>query len=141
MTSANENKPIRHSTEYVSLFDHFTSLLNEREKNTATQIESMNRALELSAHELERRLEEMNNIRRDFFPKSAHELFKTQVDSDIRSLRESRSMLEGKASQTELNKTTEIANRSQIIAVIGTIFGIIGIFLSLITFIQELGTP
>jgi hypothetical protein len=80
------------------------------------RIAALEKATEVSAAQLERRLEGMNEFRAQlkdqaagFFPRSEHEIYTKKVDDDIRLLRESKAMLEGKASQLSVNITLFVA--------------------------------
>jgi hypothetical protein len=111
----------RHSTEYVSLRDYFERLIAEQNKATAVAYQSM-----------ERRLDGMNEFRdtlRDqgvtYLTKSEYHMAHGAIEKDVRELRESRALLEGKASQSSVNFVT-------VMSVVGLIMGIIGIALRLL---------
>ena len=84
---------------------------------------------EVSAAMLEKRLESMNEFRLQlkdqagtFFTRNEHEVYMTSVEKDLRVLRESKAMLEGKATQTAVN--------------ISTVIAIIGVALALLSFFR-----
>jgi len=87
-------------------------------------------AVELAREILMQRLETMNQIReqlRDqaqtFIPRSEFTIMCKKTDDDIRSLRESRAELAGKASQKDVDRSTAIA-------IFGLILGIVGLAIS-----------
>ena len=84
---------------------------------------------EVSAAMLEKRLESMNEFRLQlkdqagtFFTRNEHEVYMASVEKDLRVLRESKAMLEGKATQTAVN--------------ISTVIAIIGVALALLSFFR-----
>ena len=106
-----------HSTEYVSLKEYID-----------TRIASLDKATDISHRNLERRLDTMNEFREalkdqsiTFLTKAEYCVFKEQIDDDIRSLMHTRSVLEGKASQSSVN--------------VSLMIGITGLFISLVSLI------
>lgn len=87
-----------HTTEYVTLRDYID-----------LQIEVINKALG-----------GMNES--TFITRKEFDAFKERIDGDIRSLRESRAEMQGKASQSSVNT-------AMIISAIGLILAIIGLIL------------
>ena len=86
---------INHSN-YVTLREYIDSRLNATDK-----------ALELARESMDRRLDTMNEFRASlkdqastFVPCTEYNAWKKAIDEDIRSLRDSRSMLAGKAAQS-----------------------------------------
>jgi hypothetical protein len=74
---------------------------------------------------MDKRLEGMNEFRNQlkdqstmFFTKAEHEQFGKRIEDDIRSLRESRASLEGKASQNSVLMAYVISGVSIIITII-----------------------
>jgi hypothetical protein len=112
---------IQHTAEYVTLRDYID-----------TQMEARDRALNVALANLDRRLDGMNEFRdalRDqgftFLTKAEYGVFKERLELDIRGLRESRSLLEGKADQKQVNTAL-------ILSIIGLILGVIGLMMRLI---------
>ena len=125
--------PISHSAEYVSLRDYID-----------TRFIVVDKASHLALATLETRLASMNEFRGELkdqattfatktevqllrdaafthITKTEFMIWKDRVDEDIRSLRESRSLLEGKASQSSVN--------------ISLLIGIIGLILAFVSII------
>ena len=85
------------------------------------RIEALEKQMETTSHQMERRLDSMNDIKSQLvhlLTKSEYEVFVDKVNEDIRMLRESKATLEGKASQAS-------ANLAMLIAVIGVVIGIV----------------
>lgn len=102
----------------VSLKEYFESRLKSVEKATI-----------LAANTLEKRLEGMNEFRDAlknqatlFITKTEIKIQFDKIESDIRMLRESKAMLEGKASQLYVTITFILALVSISIAIISLIF-------------------
>jgi hypothetical protein len=88
---------------------NFVNQLLSMERQVNTQIISLKDATTLAKFEMDKRLEGMNEFRNQlkdqssmFYTKSEHEQFGKRIEDDIRSLRESRASLEGKASQNSV---------------------------------------
>ena len=103
-----------HTAEYVTLRDYIDKSLEARDK-----------ALEVAYNTLDRRLDGMNEFRnalRDqgfsFLSKAEYAVFKEGLEADIRSLRESRAELAGKADQKQVNIAL-------ILSVLGFVMGVI----------------
>ena len=101
----------------VSLKEHVESRLVALEKAT-----------DLAARTLEKRLEGMNEFREALKNQTSLFVTRTEIDiqlskinDDIRELRESKAMLEGKASQLYVTITL-------VVALLGLIIGVVGIF-------------
>ena len=114
------SRPTTHTAEYVTLKDYVDTSLEARDK-----------ALEVACDNLDRRLEAMNEIRnalRDqsmlFLTKAEYNVFKETLEADIRSLRESRAELAGKADQKQVNT-------AMILSVIGVMMAFISIVMKL----------
>jgi hypothetical protein len=108
----------RHTAEYISLRDYIDTRLEAVEKTT-----------ELSRIAMEKRLDGMNEFRatlqdqnRNFVPRQEYSAFVEKAELDLRSLRESRSKLEGKADASSLHETT-------IIAVIGLLIALVSLLI------------
>jgi len=95
-------------------------------------IESRLKALEDAGIKSERlldvRLASMNEFREalkdqsaKFFTLASHEAYQKAVDADLRVLRESRALLEGKASQSTVNVALLLATVSALTGLIGLI--------------------
>ena len=96
-------------------------LINER----FTHLE---KSTEIARQSMEKRLESMNEIRgalRDqgatAFTRSEHELYREKIAGEILMLRESKALLEGKASQISVNVTLAISILSLILAGAGVL--------------------
>lgn len=99
----------------VSLFDYVESRFKATEKAT-----------KLAYALLEKRLEGMNEFRaalRDqanqFMYRNEHGVVHEHLDADIRILRESKALLEGKASQESVDKLRNYATLAMIITIVG----------------------
>jgi len=93
----------------------FKYIRTEMEK-VKGQLTAVAATLNTSASSLEKRLEGMNEFRSQlkdqasgFFTRNEHEQFAQRIEEDIRSLRESRAELGGKASALQANITLAIA--------------------------------
>jgi hypothetical protein len=101
----------------------------ELEKRLIVMLEARDLALKLSATSLQRQLEAMNEFRSQIkderihlMPRSEFAIQHERVLEDIRQLRESKAMLEGKASQSSVTFT-------MIIAIVGIGISLIALFL------------
>ena len=101
--------------EYVSLKEYFEVRLNAISTST-----------KLAAESLEKRLENMNEFRelvndqqKTFLTKSEYDIHHGTLVNDIRVLRESKALLEGKASQNSVYLAYLISALGLIIAIIG----------------------
>ena len=104
---------------------NFVNQLLSMERQVNTQIISLKDATTLAKFEMDKRLEGMNEFRNQlkdqssmFYTKSEHEQFGKRIEDDIRSLRESRASLEGKASQNSVLIAYAITGISMIISII-----------------------
>jgi ribosome-binding ATPase YchF (GTP1/OBG family) len=96
--------------ETISLREYFDSKIEDLENLMITKVLGLDKATTLAANNMERRLEGMNEFRQQlkdqsltFLTRSEYEQFIRRVDEDIRMLRESKALLEGKASQNYVN--------------------------------------
>ncbi len=103
---------------------NFVNQLLSIERQVNTQITSLKDATTLAKFEMDKRLEGMNEFRNQlkdqanmYFTKSEHEQFGKRIEDDIRSLRESRATLEGKASQNSVLIAYAIAGFSMVISI------------------------
>lgn len=85
-------------------------------------------SMELSRQSMEKRLEGMNEFREalkdqtaKFITRNEHEAMMNNYNKDIRELRESRAMLEGKASQSSLNIVLGVSLVAILISIIDLI--------------------
>ncbi len=92
------------------------------------EFNSLERATQIAAANLEKRLEGMNEFRQQmkdqagsFITRVEHSAMIDRFDGDIKSLRESRAMLEGKASQTTALGAIVLSSLGILIAVISII--------------------
>jgi hypothetical protein len=117
----------RIEAEFVTLRDYVDTRLDaiEKEKDASTRA-------------LEKRLDGMNEIRdalkdqQSFFvSKAEYRTAHERLADDIRSLRESRALLEGKASTESVNKVGNTALTGIAIGVIGMIISVISLLLRL----------
>ena len=102
------------AADIVSLRDYFDTTMEARDKT-----------LEVALRNLDHRLGQMNEFRnalRDqsltFLTKAEYNTFKENLEADIRSLRESRAMLEGKADQKQVTTAVIISIIGLAVAVI-----------------------
>ena len=107
--------------EQVSLRDYVERMVHAHEKLNETRLCSIEKAIKLAADQMDKRLEGMNEFRAQLTTYETklvtrqeavlvHEKLEADLvnldektSSDIRSLRESRAVLEGKASQQSVN--------------------------------------
>ena len=85
-------------------------------------------SMELSRQSMEKRLEGMNEFREalkdqtaKFITRNEHEAMMNNYNKDIRELRESRAMLEGKANQSSLNIVLGVSLVAILISIIDLI--------------------
>jgi hypothetical protein len=141
----------------VSLRDHFQAQCDERMLRLEAAIANERQRLELlekaindkfhfierttrdTAVSLDKRLDGMNEFRdtlRDqagkFFTREEHSAYIKVVDADIRSLRESRSKIEGAATQGDLIATQRNVFITSAVAVLSLLVASIGIVIDLL---------
>jgi hypothetical protein len=87
-------------------------------------LNSLSASFTSASNSLERRLDTMNEFRGQlkdqsagFFTRNEHEQYSKTIDVDVRSLRESRAAIEGKASQTHLFITFAISVLGLLVAI------------------------
>ena len=114
--------------EYVSLKEYFEARLTLTNDIIDAKLDAIMISTKLAAESLEKRLESMNEFRgaivdqqKTFLSKSEYQIHHKTIEDDIRILRESRALLEGKASQSQLNITFIIAIGGLLIALINII--------------------
>ena len=96
-------------SEVVSLKDYFENRLADVNKFFEARLSAIEKATAIATNTLDKRLEGMNEFRsamkdqsEKFLSKDDYQLRHTQIESDIRMLRESKSLLEGKSSRFQL---------------------------------------
>lgn len=97
------------------------------------RVDAIEKSIEVAHEEMNRRLEGMNEFRKqldrqsdDFFSRSEHELFRRKVEEDIQGLREFRSEMRGKASQSSVILSTLLAVGGLLLASISIVLGFFG---------------
>lgn len=110
------------SAAYISLKEYLEMRLLEVEKARAVAYQTM-----------ERRLEGMNEFRdtlRDqaarFMTREEYMLALKPIEEDIRSLRETRAALQGKANQSALNLTLGLSVLGTLLAVVSIVLRLLG---------------
>jgi hypothetical protein len=113
--------------EYITLKEYIETKIHALEKQMEIKFDSINKATQIAITNNEKRLEGMNEFREQlenqsstFITRNEHEIINKQIVDDIRSLRESRAELQGKASQNSV--------------FIGYIISIVAIIISIITY-------
>jgi len=104
-------RPPPHTAEFVTLRDYIDLQIDTIHKSTATAYQA-----------LEKQLDGMNHVTK----KVEFEAFKERIDNDIRSLRESRAEMQGKASQTSVIIATVISALGLGLAIIGLLLRFAG---------------
>jgi hypothetical protein len=114
--------------------EYFTLWLTELEKRINEKFESIDRARELAANNIELRLEKLNEFRdtmrdRDkaYFTRIEHEIYMKSVDSDLRELRSARDEMRGKASQSSVNIALVISGLAAAVSIIKIIIDLMSI--------------
>lgn len=136
-----------HSSEYVTLRDYIDKCFELRDQ---AQVER-DRAVNVAYKNMEQRQNASNEIRgalQDVINKTLtrdeHTIIKDRLDrdvkflqDDIKSLRESRAELAGKADQVSVNRVSERATLSITIGAVGLVFS----FISLVIVIIKMLVP
>ena len=132
MVKINRRDKTMTDQDNINLKEYINSKIIDMEKLFETRITSLEKATIVAANLMEKRLESMNEFRQQlkdqsntFITRNEHGIQHEKVVDDIRSLRESRSCFEGKASQADVNKIRTVAIIGVIIAVISAVFGIV----------------
>ena len=109
----------------LRLTESFTTDVSLKE-HIETRLKSLEDAQHKAERLLDERLASMNEFREalkdqstKFFTISSHEAYQKLVETDLRMLRESRAMLEGKASQSTVNIALLLSSVSAITAFVG----------------------
>ena len=119
----------------ITLKEFIERIFAEREKQLQLHFRNSENALILSKLELDKRLNELNNLRAEYTKDRMDDnaTFLRQVtyydkmislDKDIKDLQLSKAALEGKASQTSVTRVTIISLAGLFIALIGMIIAI-----------------
>lgn len=89
------------------------------------RFDAMDKALHVATQQMDKRLDGMNEFRESLRDQAAQMVTRTEcsilhkkIDEDLRILRESKAMLEGKASQLSVNITLAIAIVGSIVSVV-----------------------
>ena len=119
--------------EVISLEKYVDRLLVEQREYFLSRIIALEKATELAAGTLEKRLEGMNEFREalkeqnaTFATRGELRVFRDTVEADVRILRESKANLEGKASQQSVNNTKLVAYVALIVGVVSLIVKLLG---------------
>ena len=96
--------------------------IEEYDKRMKILFAAQDKASALSSKILESKLEELNDVRHRFLPRTEYDIQHARVEDDIRMLRESKALLEGKASQSAVNISLSIA-------VIGILLSVVALLL------------
>lgn len=114
------------------------------EKHINKRLKSMNKATKVALKELNRRLDGMNEFRdtikdqnAEFIRKSEHDTAHSRIEEDIRSLRESRAEISGKASKDDLRASEKLANKAILIAAISAVITGISVIVTIFALLKE----
>jgi hypothetical protein len=119
----------------ITLKEFIERIFAEREKQLQLHFRNSENALILSKLELDKRLNELNNLRAEytkdrmddnttFLRQETYYDKMISLDKDIKDLQLSKAALEGKASQTSVTRVTIISLAGLFIALIGIIIAI-----------------
>ena len=119
----------------ITLKEFIERIFAEREKQLQLHFRNSENALILSKLELDKRLNELNNLRAEytkdrmddnttFLRQGTYYDKMISLDKDIKDLQLSKASLEGKASQTSVTRVTIISLAGLFIALIGIIIAI-----------------
>ena len=123
----------------ITLKEFIERIFAEREKQLQLHFRNSENALILSKLELDKRLNELNNLRAEytkdrmddnttFLRQGTYYDKMISLDKDIKDLQLSKASLEGKASQTSVTRVTIISLAGLFIALIGIIIEISNFF-------------
>lgn len=127
----------------VPLREHFEARLVDLEKLVAINFKAHEREHELMEvvrladkvalekhlawlNEMRGALKDEREERNRLYPRSEHDVYATAVEKDLRTLRESRAEMEGKASQSNLNVTFVIASAGAVVGIVDMILRMFG---------------
>ncbi len=111
----------QHSGEYISLKEYIDTCLEARDKATEVAYENMQHRLD-GMNEFRQSLRDQNQT---FLAKTEYCVWKETVDADIRTLRESRAELAGKADQKRVNTYMIITIISLLLGIASFIKGLV----------------
>jgi len=123
----------------ITLKEFIERIFAEREKQLQLHFRNSENALILSKLELDKRLNELNNLRAEytkdrmddnttFLRQETYYDKMISLDKEIKDLQLSKASLEGKASQTSVTRVTIISLAGLFIALIGIIIAISNFF-------------
>ena len=123
----------------ITLKEFIERIFAEREKQLQLHFRNSENALILSKLELDKRLNELNNLRAEytkdrmddnttFLRQETYYDKMISLDKDIKDLQLSKASLEGKASQTSVTRVTIMSLAGLFIALIGIIIAISNFF-------------
>jgi|GEM_PF-2898242 hypothetical protein len=123
----------------ITLKEFIERIFAEREKQLQLHFRNSENALILSKLELDKKLNELNNLRAEytkdrmddnttFLRQETYYDKMISLDKDIKDLQLSKASLEGKASQTSVTRVTIISLAGLFIALIGIIIAISNFF-------------
>lgn len=114
--------------ENVTLKEHLEDKIKQERELREIQLKDKTLALEIAREDINRRLEQMNELRQQineerihYFPRAEYAFFKDKIEGEIRLLRDSKVAIESKASQLSVLITLGLS--------------ILGIFLSILSFL------
>jgi hypothetical protein len=127
------NRHIRNSNStHIELKEYLESKLCDLEEKADLKIDSLKEATSLAKATLDERLARMNEFRESlkdqnqtFVTKNEFNVLINRIEDDIKSLRESRAELQGKASQNQVNIAL-------LISVAGVVIGVTSMLRSLL---------
>jgi hypothetical protein len=109
------------------------------EKYIDTRLADLETLRRASTVTMEKRLDGMNEFRAALDDTQNKSIYRDEfnavmggIDKDIRTLRESKAMLEGKASQQSLNITTLVAVAGLVVAGIGSIISFLALMITIL---------
>lgn len=115
--------------ETISLREYFESKLKDMDKATGVALDSLNK-----------RLEGMNEFRDSLkdqatrlVSKAEYENSHLRLEEDIRSLRESRAEIMGKASKDDVRASEKLANRAILIGAVSAVIAAIAVIITIIS--------
>ena len=119
--------------EVVSLKEYFERRLDEQRAYFEAKLEAVDKTMREATESLNKRLEGMNEFRSalkdqnvTFLSRNEYFAQHEKLEADIRVLRESKAMLEGKASQQAVNVSTIIGIAGLLVGVVALIIHITG---------------
>ena len=137
--SKKDRKEFCENCPYAPIIDkHLDERLSALEKLVDAKFEKVTVSTVLAAESLDKRLDAMNEFRGALKDQTDRSLSRAEYDihhqrivEDIRSLRESRSEIQGKASQEDVEKAKGVGNRAFTVSVISVIMVILGLIINI----------